>query len=82
MESVLATLFMLAFGTDDLGWQAARDRNDPAAWPSLPWNGAAVVLFALSGGSYQKSCLRVAVETVILPLRFLIPVFIYYNVVY
>ena len=50
--------------------------------PPLPWNGAAVVLFALSGGSYQKSCLHVAVETVILPLRFLIPVFIYYDVVY
>ena len=79
---MLATLFMLAFSMDDLGWQAARDRDDPAVWFPLPWNGAAVVLFALSGGSYQKSCLHVAVETVILPLRFLIPVFIYYNVVY
>ena len=78
---MLATLFMLAFSMDDLGWQAARDRNDPAAWP-LPWNGIAVMRFALSGGSYQKSCLHVAVETVILPLRFLIPVFIYYDVVY
>lgn len=45
---------------------------------TLPWNGTVVMLFALSGVSYQKGYLHVAVESVILPLLSLIPVFIYY----
>lgn len=45
---------------------------------TVPWNGAVVTLFALSGVSYQKGYLHVAVESVILPLLSLIPVFIYY----
>ncbi len=49
---------------------------------TLPWNGTVVMLFALSGVSYRKGYLHVAVETVILPLLSLIPVFIYYNIAY
>lgn len=45
---------------------------------TLPWNGTVVMLFALSGVSYKKGYLHVAVESVILPLLSLIPVFIYY----
>ena len=39
-------------------------------------------LFALSGVSYKKGYKHVAVETVILPLLSLIPVFIYYSIVH
>ena len=46
---------------------------------TLPWNGTVVMLFALSGVSYKKGYLHVAVETVILPLLSLVPVFIYYS---
>lgn len=49
---------------------------------TLPWNGTVVMLFALSGVSYKKGYLHVAVETVILPLLSLIPVFIYYALVH
>ena len=45
---------------------------------TLPWNGTVVMMFALSGVSYKKGYWHVAVETVILPLLSLIPVFIYY----
>ncbi len=47
---------------------------------TLPWNGTVVMLFALSGVSYKKGYKHVAVETVILPLLSLIPVFIYYSI--
>ncbi len=47
---------------------------------TLPWNGTVVMLFALSGVSYKKGYLHVAVETIILPLLSLIPVFIYYSI--
>ena len=46
---------------------------------TLPWNGTVVMLFALSGVSYKKGYLHVAMETVILPLLSLIPVFLYYS---
>ena len=49
---------------------------------TLPWNGTVVMLFALSGVSYKKGYKHVAVETVILPLLSLIPVFIYYSIVH
>lgn len=49
---------------------------------TLPWNGTVVMLFALSGVSYKKGYLHVAVETVILPLLSLVPVFIYYALVH
>ena len=49
---------------------------------SMPWNGTVVMLFALSGVSYKKGYKHVAVETVILPLLSLIPVFIYYSIVH
>ena len=47
---------------------------------TLPWNGTVVMLFALSGVSYKKGYKHVAVETVILPLLSLIPVFLYYSI--
>lgn len=47
---------------------------------TLPWNGTVVMLFALSGVSYSKGYKHVAVETVILPLLSLIPVFLYYSI--
>ena len=47
---------------------------------TLPWNGTVVMLFALSGVSYKKGYKHVAMETVILPLLSLIPVFIYYSI--
>lgn len=47
---------------------------------TLPWNGTVVMLFALSGVSYKKGYKHVAVETVILPLLSLIPVFFYYSI--
>ena len=46
---------------------------------TLPWNGTVVMLFALSGVSYKKGYLHVAMETVILPLLSPIPVFLYYS---
>ena len=49
---------------------------------TLPWNGTVVMLFALSGVSYKKGYKHVAMETVILPLLSLIPVFIYYSIVH
>lgn len=49
---------------------------------TLPWNGTVVMLFALSGVSYKKGYIHVAVESVILPLLSLIPVFIYYAIVH
>mgnify|MGYP002801281712 FL=1 len=49
---------------------------------TLPWNGTVVMLFALAGVSYKKGYKHVAVETVILPLLSLIPVFIYYSIVH
>lgn len=45
---------------------------------TLPWNGTVVMLFTLSGVSYSKGYKMVAVQSVILPLLALIPVFIYY----
>lgn len=47
---------------------------------TLPWNGTVVMLFALSGVPYKKGYKHVAVETVILPLLSLIPVFLYYSI--
>ena len=52
------------------------------ALDTLPWNGTVVMLFALSGVSYKKGYKHVAMETVILPLLSLIPVFIYYSIVH
>ncbi len=46
---------------------------------TLPWNGTVVMMFMLSGVSYKKGYIHVAVETVILPLLSLIPVLIYYG---
>ena len=77
------TIALELFGETFISWGYTRVASIACGGlDTLPWNGTVVMLFALSGVSYKKGYKHVAMETVILPLLSLIPVFIYYSIVH
>ncbi len=82
------TIALELFGSTFVSWGYSPDIIHRVAsiacggLDTLPWNGTVVMLFALSGVSYRKGYLHVAVESVILPLLSLIPVAVYYAIMH